>query len=34
MRSQREKKALEYEGNTLWRRNAEVFEQVAKSGLK
>ena len=29
-----EKKALEYEGNTLWRRNAEVFEQVAKSGLK
>ncbi len=29
-----EKKALEYEGNTLWQRNAEVFEQVAKSGVR
>ena len=29
-----EKKALEYDGNRLWQRNVEVFEQVAKSGLK
>ena len=28
------KKALEYEGNTLWRRNAEEFERVATAGMR
>lgn len=29
-----QKKALEYEGNTLWRRNAEVFEKVVATGAR
>ncbi len=29
-----QKKALEYEGNTLWRRNAEEFERIAAAGMQ
>jgi glycosyltransferase involved in cell wall biosynthesis len=34
MGSTGQKKALEYEGNALWRRNAEEFEHIAAAGIQ